>query len=41
MFDAWREQLDNQRAHPFLQKKAELWMLKKKKTELNDFKTDE
>lgn len=41
MFDAWREQLDNQRAYPFLQKKAELWMLKKKKTELNDFKTDE
>ena len=31
MFDAWREQLDNQRAYPFLQKEAELWMLKKKK----------
>ena len=31
MFDAWREQLDNQRAYPFLQKKAELWMLKGKK----------
>lgn len=41
MFDAWREQLDNQRAYPFLQKEAELWMLKKKKIELNDFKTDE
>lgn len=40
MFDAWREQLDNQRAYPFLQKKAELWMLKGKKTEPNNFKTD-
>lgn len=40
MFDAWREQLDNQRAYPFLQKKAELWMLKEKKTEPNNFKTD-
>ena len=37
MFDAWREQLDNQRAYPFLQKEAELWMLKEKKNRAKQF----